>query len=143
MALEHQVMVRLDSETFAQATKLAQSEDRPLSYFIRRAVKNEVERLERRGEFGGGVNRDAVRAMVRQKKEREVSPNFNNDGVAAAVIEALREGATERVLPHVQLQPIRGRTQEQREEDKRAEAEQIINAILGSPESTESSSGES
>jgi hypothetical protein len=80
MALEHQVMVRLDSETFAQAMKLAQSEDRPLSYFIRRAVKNEVERLERRGEFGGGVNRDAVRAMVRQKKEREVSPNFKKGG---------------------------------------------------------------
>jgi hypothetical protein len=51
MALEHQVMVRLDSDLFHKATQLAQAEDRPLSYFIRRAVKNDVEMRWREGEW--------------------------------------------------------------------------------------------
>ena len=44
-------MVRLDSETFAKATELSQAEDRPLSYFIRHAVKHDVELRWRDGEW--------------------------------------------------------------------------------------------
>jgi hypothetical protein len=51
MALEHQVMVRLSADLFAKATQLAQAEDRPLSYFIRRAVKQDVEMRWRDGEW--------------------------------------------------------------------------------------------
>jgi predicted transcriptional regulator len=44
-------MVRLDSDLFHKATQLAQSEDRPLSYFIRRAVKHDVEMRWRKEEW--------------------------------------------------------------------------------------------
>jgi predicted transcriptional regulator len=80
MALEHQVMVRLDTETFEAVQQLANLEDRAASYIIRRAVKEHVAQKSKKSEFGGGVNRDAVRAMVRQKKEREASPNFKKAG---------------------------------------------------------------
>jgi predicted transcriptional regulator len=81
MALEHQVMVRFDSELFAKALELAQAEDRPPSYFIRRAVKEDVARRSKgSSKFGGGVNRQAVRAMVKSKQSSEVSPNFKKGG---------------------------------------------------------------
>jgi hypothetical protein len=41
MALEHQVMVRLDSETFAKATQAALAEGRTLSAWIRRTIERE------------------------------------------------------------------------------------------------------
>jgi hypothetical protein len=44
-------MVRLSADLFAKATQLAQAEDRPLSYFIRRAVKQDVEMRWRDGEW--------------------------------------------------------------------------------------------
>jgi predicted nucleotidyltransferase len=75
MALEHQVMVRLPADVFEAIKQLSEKEDRTISYVIRRAVKRDVQRLGQ-GDFGGGVNRDAVRAMVSQKKEREVEPRF-------------------------------------------------------------------
>ena len=44
MALEHQVWVRLPDDLFQAAQELARAEDRTISYFIRRAVKQDVEK---------------------------------------------------------------------------------------------------
>jgi predicted transcriptional regulator len=44
MALEHQVMVRLPKDLFEAVQELAASEDRTASYFIQRAVKDDVDR---------------------------------------------------------------------------------------------------
>jgi hypothetical protein len=44
--LDHQVMVRVSPDLYAEAQKLAVKEDRPLSYLIRRGLEREVARLK-------------------------------------------------------------------------------------------------
>jgi predicted transcriptional regulator len=47
MALEHQVMVRLDTETFERALAEANAQERSVSFIIRRALKDALERGEK------------------------------------------------------------------------------------------------
>src|SRR5215210_6824000 len=47
MALEHQVMVRLDTETFERALAEANAQERSVSFIIRRALKEALERAEK------------------------------------------------------------------------------------------------
>jgi predicted transcriptional regulator len=44
--LDHQVMVRISPELLSEAQALAEKEDRPLSYLIRRGLEREVARLK-------------------------------------------------------------------------------------------------
>jgi hypothetical protein len=47
MALEHQVKVRLDTETFERALAEANAQERSVSFIIRRALKQALERAEK------------------------------------------------------------------------------------------------
>jgi predicted transcriptional regulator len=47
--LGHQVMVRVSDALYVEAQELADAEDRPLSYLIRRGLEREVERLRAKG----------------------------------------------------------------------------------------------
>jgi|tagenome__1003787_1003787.scaffolds.fasta_scaffold20801596_2 predicted transcriptional regulator len=47
--LDHQVMVRVSDALYLEAQKLADKEDRPLSYLIRRGLEREVQRLRKKG----------------------------------------------------------------------------------------------
>jgi hypothetical protein len=82
MALEHQVMVRLSADLHASALELAQSEDRTLSYFIRRAVKEDVERRAARNANPMPVRHQSVemdaRDNVKRYERSKVEPRFGS-----------------------------------------------------------------
>jgi predicted transcriptional regulator len=54
MALEHQVWVRLPDDLFQTVQELARDEDRTISNFIRRAIKQDVEKRSSPGFKKGG-----------------------------------------------------------------------------------------
>ena len=69
-------MVRLDAETFERALAEANAQERSVSFIIRRALKEALERAEKsKADF-----ERAQRAVSDVLQKREVSPNFKKGG---------------------------------------------------------------